>query len=96
MPYPASLGGTHGVVVGMGKTEFHLKRFGEKLRHLLARSGDLFRSFSASAKGGRSGGDRVFAARKVLVGGRRERRGRGRAEYDDDEDWLADSVYSGL
>jgi hypothetical protein len=99
-PYPASLGGIHGVVVGMGKTEFHLKRFGEKLRHLLARSGDLFRSFSASAKSGRSGGEgaaRGSAAKKVLVGGRRVRRGRGRQEEnDDDEDWLADSVYSGL
>jgi hypothetical protein len=104
-PYPATLGTTTAVVVGMGKTEFHLKRFGEKLRHLLARSGDLFRSFSASARGGAGGrrsrgasaagveGGRRYAG---SVGGGRNRGRRGRREREDSEDWLADSVYSGL
>jgi len=36
--------------VGMGKAEFRLKRFGEKLRHLLAKGGDLIRTLSSRSK----------------------------------------------
>lgn len=36
--------------IGMGKAEFRIKRFGEKLRHLLAKGGELFRSFSTRTK----------------------------------------------
>lgn len=32
--------------IGMSKTEFHLKKFGQKLRYLLARGGELVRSIS--------------------------------------------------
>ncbi|KAF2166265.1 hypothetical protein M409DRAFT_23457 [Zasmidium cellare ATCC 36951] len=32
--------------IGMSKTEFHLKKFGQKLRYLLARGGELVRSLS--------------------------------------------------
>ncbi|KAF7198191.1 hypothetical protein HII31_00547 [Pseudocercospora fuligena] len=54
---------------GMNKTEFYVKRFGEKLRHLFARAGQLARSFST----------------------RTSRRGPERQQ----DDWLADSLYSG-
>jgi hypothetical protein len=107
-PYPTILGTA--AVVGMGKTEFHLKRFGEKLRHLLARSGDLFRSFSASARSGgghHRGGHRVGAAASegrlfpggagsVVTAAAGRRGGRRGRQREDSEDWLADSVYSGL
>ncbi|EME39989.1 hypothetical protein DOTSEDRAFT_74748 [Dothistroma septosporum NZE10] len=56
--------------VGMSKTEFHIKRFGERLRHLFARGGDLIRSFST-------------------------RTVKKRPDRTTDE-WLADSVYSGV
>ncbi|KAI7082729.1 hypothetical protein KC356_g8124 [Hortaea werneckii] len=56
--------------VGMGKAEFHFKRFGEKLRHFIAKSGELIRSFS-----GRSRAQRPERAR---------------------EDWLSDSLFSGV
>lgn len=56
--------------VGMSKTEFHIKRFGEKLRHLFARGGELIRSFSA--------------------------RGKGRKPERGQDEWLADSLYSGV
>lgn len=56
--------------VGMGKAEFHFKRFGEKLRHFIAKSGDLIRSFS-----GRSKPQRPERTR---------------------EDWLSDSLFSGV
>ncbi|KAK5126245.1 hypothetical protein LTR85_010480 [Meristemomyces frigidus] len=36
--------------IGMGKAEFRIKRFGEKLRHLFAKGGDLFRSLSSRSK----------------------------------------------
>lgn len=36
--------------VGMSKTEFHIKRFGEKLRHLFAKGGDLFRTISVKSR----------------------------------------------
>jgi hypothetical protein len=49
-PYPTATLGT--AVVGMGKTEFHVKRLGAKLRLFLARSGDLFRTFSAGMRSG--------------------------------------------
>lgn len=57
--------------VGMSKTEFHIKRFGEKLRIFFAKSGDLFRSWSTR--------------------GRPTRRTNGQQD-----EWLADSVYSGV
>ncbi|KAI7461411.1 hypothetical protein KC357_g8730 [Hortaea werneckii] len=56
--------------VGMGKAEFHFKRFGEKLRHFIAKSEELIRSFS-----GRSRAQRPERAR---------------------EDWLSDSLFSGV
>lgn len=56
--------------VGMSKTEFHIKRLGEKLRHLFARGGELIRSFSTRAV-------------------------KKRPDRTQDE-WLADSVYSGV
>lgn len=57
--------------VGMSKTEFHIKRFGEKLRHLFAKGGDLIRTISTKS------------------------RVRGRMDHNQDE-WLADSLYSGV
>ncbi|CAK1358932.1 unnamed protein product [Cercospora beticola] len=54
---------------GMGKAEFHFKRFGEKLRHFFHRGSELFRSIST--------------------------RGRPRRNEPRDE-WLADSLYSGV
>ncbi|CAK4001521.1 Hypothetical predicted protein [Lecanosticta acicola] len=56
--------------VGMSKTEFHIKRFGEKLRHLFARGGELIRSLSA--------------------------RGKGKTPEHAQDEWLADSLYSGV
>ncbi|KAF2214462.1 hypothetical protein CERZMDRAFT_37620 [Cercospora zeae-maydis SCOH1-5] len=35
---------------GMGKAEFHFKRFGEKLRHFFHRGGELFRSISTRGR----------------------------------------------
>ena len=60
--------------VGMGKTEFRIKRFGEKLRHLVARGGELIRSWSQRS-------------RVPRVGSRNERVR---------DDWLSDSLYSGV
>lgn len=56
--------------VGMGKTEFRIKRFGEKLRNLMAKGGELIRSWSQRSKVARS--ERVR------------------------DDWLSDSLYSGV
>jgi len=56
--------------IGMGKTEFHLKRFGEKLRHMFAKGGELIRSLSSRSKTPRA--ERLR------------------------EDWLSDSLYSGV
>ena len=56
--------------VGMGKAEFRIKRFGEKLRHLMAKGGDLIRSWSQRSKAPRN--ERVR------------------------DDWLSDSLYSGV
>jgi hypothetical protein len=56
--------------VGMGKTEFRIKRFGEKLRVILAKGGELFRSLSA-----------------------RSRNKKSAREHDE---WLSDSLYSGV
>lgn len=36
--------------VGMSKTEFHIKRFGEKLRHLFAKGGELIRTISTKSR----------------------------------------------
>ncbi|KAK3703551.1 hypothetical protein LTR37_014398 [Vermiconidia calcicola] len=59
--------------VGMGKAEFRIKRFGEKIRHLMVRGGELIRSWSQRGpKGGRGGNERVR------------------------DDWLSDSLYSGV
>lgn len=60
--------------VGMGKAEFRIKRFGEKLRHLVARGGELLRSLSQRS-------------RVPRVGSRNERV---------KDDWLSDSLYSGV
>ena len=60
--------------VGMGRTEFRIKRFGEKLRHLIAKSGELIRSWSTRSKQPRMGAERERVR----------------------EDWLSDSVYSGV
>ncbi|USW59452.1 hypothetical protein Slin15195_G127710 [Septoria linicola] len=35
---------------GMGKAEFHIKRFGEKLRHFFARGSELFRNISTRGR----------------------------------------------
>jgi hypothetical protein len=56
--------------IGMGKTEFRIKRFGEKLRHLMAKGGELIRSWSQRSKTPRQ--ERVR------------------------DDWLSDSLYSGV
>lgn len=64
--------------IGMGKTEFRIKRFGEKLRVLFAKGGELLRSLSTRSS--RGGG---------VVGGR------GVAARERDE-WLSDSLYSGV
>ena len=56
--------------VGMSKTEFHLKRFGERLRLFLAKGGDIIRSWSTRSR-----------ARKL--------------DRSQDE-WLTDSLYSGV
>ncbi|KAF2767337.1 hypothetical protein EJ03DRAFT_156576 [Teratosphaeria nubilosa] len=57
-------------VVGMGKTEFRIKRFGERLRHLFVKGGELIRSLSKSSRAPRA---------------RRSK-----------DDWLSDSLYSGV
>lgn len=57
--------------VGMGKTEYRIKRFGERLRHLIAKGGELMRSLSQRSKPVRSN--------------ERER-----------DEWLSDSLYSGV
>ncbi|GAB7361214.1 hypothetical protein MBLNU230_g1277t1 [Neophaeotheca triangularis] len=45
--------------VGMGRAEFRIKRFGEKLRHLFAKGGELVRSWSTrSTARGRKPADR--------------------------------------
>ena len=56
--------------VGMGKAEFRIKRFGEKLRNLMAKGGELIRSWSQRSKAPRN--ERVR------------------------DDWLSDSLYSGV
>ena len=56
--------------VGMGKAEFRIKRFGEKIRNLMAKGGELIRSWSQRSKVPRS--ERVR------------------------DDWLSDSLYSGV
>nr|POE89112.1 hypothetical protein CFP56_74706 [Quercus suber] len=61
---------THTYNAGMGKAEFHMKRFGERLRLLLAKGGELFRSMSR-----RSRTPRIERVR---------------------DDWLSDSLYSGV
>jgi nucleoside-triphosphatase THEP1 len=54
----------------MGKTEFRIKRFGEKLRVILAKGGELIRSLST-----------------------RSRNKKSAREHDE---WLSDSLYSGV
>ena len=61
--------------VGMGKAEFRMKRFGEKLRHLVLKGGELIRSWSQRAK-------------PTAKDRNRDERVR--------DDWLSDSVYSGV
>lgn len=56
--------------VGMRKTEFHIKRFGEKLRHFFAKGGEMIRSLST--------------------------RGKGKKPERAQDEWLADSLYSGV
>jgi hypothetical protein len=56
--------------VGMGKAEFRIKRFGEKLRILFAKSGELIRSLSTRSKQKKAAAER--------------------------DDWLSDSLYSGV
>ncbi|SMQ55465.1 unnamed protein product [Zymoseptoria tritici ST99CH_3D7] len=67
-------------VVGMSKTEFHLKRFGEKLRLFFAKSGELVRGWSV----------RDGIGRKGVRGGQQVE------GEDDHREWLADSLYSGV
>ncbi|TKA62530.1 hypothetical protein B0A55_12161 [Friedmanniomyces simplex] len=67
--------------VGMGLAEFRIKRFGEKLRMLFARGGEMIRSLSQRGKGGRVGGGERERER-VGVGAR--------------EDWLSDVMYEGV
>lgn len=57
--------------VGMGKTEFRIKRFGEKLRVILAKGGELIRSLST-------------------------RSSRGKKSVREHDEWLSDSLYSGV
>ncbi|KAM0716099.1 hypothetical protein Q7P37_008613 [Cladosporium fusiforme] len=56
--------------IGMGKTEFRIKRFGEKLRVLFAKGGELIRSLST--------------------------RSRGKMPASERDEWLSDSLYSGV
>jgi hypothetical protein len=56
--------------VGMSKGQYHIRRFGEKLRHLFVKSGELIRSIS--------------------------QRGRPRRTERAQDEWLADSLYSGV
>jgi len=56
--------------IGMGKTEFRIKRFGEKLRFLFAKGGELIRSLSTRSRSKKSARER--------------------------DEWLSDSLYSGV
>lgn len=56
--------------IGMGKTEFRIKRFGEKLRVLFAKGGELIRSLSTRSRTRKSARER--------------------------DEWLSDSLYSGV
>lgn len=56
--------------IGMGKAEFRIKRFGEKLRVLFARGGELIRSLSTRSRNRKSARER--------------------------DEWLSDSLYSGV
>lgn len=69
--------------VGMGKAEFRIKRLGEKLRLLMARGGELLRSFSVRSR---------VVGRGAIGGGFDDGRGGGRVT----DDWLEDSLYSGV
>jgi hypothetical protein len=44
--------------IGMGKTEFRIKRFGEKLRFLFAKGGELIRSLSTRSRSKKSARER--------------------------------------
>ncbi|KAF2481879.1 hypothetical protein BDY17DRAFT_299864 [Neohortaea acidophila] len=69
--------------VGMGKTEFRIKRFGEKIRSLMAKGGELIRSLSQRSS-------------KVVGHGRGEGGNGGGATRAVRDDWLSDSLYSGV
>jgi hypothetical protein len=56
--------------IGMGKAEFRIKRFGEKLRFLFAKGGELIRSLST--------------------------RSRSKKSAREHDEWLSDSLYSGV
>lgn len=56
--------------IGMGKTEFRIKRLGEKLRFLFAKGGELIRSLSTRSRNKKSARER--------------------------DEWLSDSLYSGV
>jgi hypothetical protein len=56
--------------IGMGKIEFRIKRFGEKLRFLFAKGGELIRSLSTRSRSKKSARER--------------------------DEWLSDSLYSGV
>lgn len=56
--------------IGMGKAEFRIKRFGEKLRFFFAKSGELIRSLSTRSRSKKSARER--------------------------DEWLSDSLYSGV
>ncbi|KAK0319350.1 hypothetical protein LTR82_009767 [Friedmanniomyces endolithicus] len=53
--------------VGMGLAEFRIKRFGERLRVLFARGGEMIRGLSLRGKGGR-GGEREREGREDWLG----------------------------
>lgn len=65
-----AMSSAHTYDAGMGKAEFHVKCFGEKIRHLMAKGGELLRSWS-----------------------KRSRAPKSQAVRDD---WLSDSLYSGV
>jgi hypothetical protein len=56
--------------IGMGKTEFRIKRLGEKLRFFFAKGGELIRSLSTHSRSKKSARER--------------------------DEWLSDSLYSGV
>jgi hypothetical protein len=56
--------------IGMGKTEFRIKRLGEKLRFFFAKGGELIRSLSTRSRSKKSARER--------------------------DEWLSDSLYSGV